>query len=92
MVVCCHFNPHCLTAAWYFTNIHCLCGSLIITPVSAIDLEYPIVPAFGYRVVVYSSCVIIALIMNYTHPCEEKENLSISVNSKWSKLDNKIRL
>lgn len=46
------------------TGIHSSWGFAIITPVSAIDLKYPIVSALVSTVVVCSSCVIIALVLS----------------------------
>lgn len=48
-------DPTSILSSWCFA---------IITPVSAIDLKYPIISASVSRVVVCSSCVIIALVLS----------------------------
>lgn len=58
VVVCYHCNQTCLTAAGYVTTIYCSWSFAIITPVSAVDLKYPIVRAVASMEVLYSLCVI----------------------------------
>lgn len=65
-------------AAGDSTGIHCSRGFAIITPVSAINLKYPIVGALVPTVVVCSPCVIAALMLSQTHPiCQADSPVAI---------------
>lgn len=55
-------------AAGYMTGIFCMGGFAIITPVTAINLKYPIISASASRIVVCSPCVIITFPFGHTHP------------------------
>lgn len=55
-------------AAGYTAGINCAGGLAVVTPVTAIDLKYPIISALVSAIVVCSLCVIITFPFGQTHP------------------------
>jgi len=65
-------------AAGYVTGVHGSGRFAIITPVTAIDLKYPIIGASASGIVVCSLCVIITFPFGQTHPVCQADTFKAS--------------